>query len=103
MFKANESHSWLAIVQNELGVLYFDTGRLEDALSCFHRFIRQRRAENAEEDVGLGLMNVGEVLLFQGKIDEAKNALLEAARLDANAHLSGRQSGASWAGLSSWK
>ena len=86
---------WLAVVHNELGLLHRDQGEWPLALAYFNKFIIQRRAEGADDHVGLGLNNIGEVYLFQGRLAEAANALREALasmatrlyRVDAWLHL----------------
>lgn len=86
---------WLAVVQNELGLVFRDQGRWSEALTYFDKFATQRRAEDARDHVGLGLNNIGEVLLFQGRLQEATAALQKALekmttrvyRVDAHLHL----------------
>ncbi|MCB8983767.1 MAG: CHAT domain-containing protein [Ardenticatenaceae bacterium] len=78
-FRAAGSGGWLATVQNEMGLVLRDQGRWDEALAAFAAFIAQRRDES-DEDVGIGLANQGEVLLFKGDLAGAKAALQEARR-----------------------
>ena len=69
-----EQHGLLILLgaaQNGLGLVYRDQGRWAEALTCFQAYIAYGQAENASNVVGIGLLNVGEVLLFQGRIAEA--------------------------------
>lgn len=75
VFAAIGSRHWLASTQNELGLVYRDQGRWDEALACFARYIEQRRAEGAQDQIGRGLNNQGEVLLFQGRLASARAAL----------------------------
>lgn len=51
IFAANNFFNWVAIVQNKLGELCLQTGRLEEALAYFRQFITQWRAKNANKDI----------------------------------------------------
>jgi tetratricopeptide (TPR) repeat protein len=77
-FAASGEGSWLAIVQNELGLVYRDQGRWQEALACFEAFVTRRRADGAWNNVALGLLNQGEVYLFLGHLNKAEEALNEA-------------------------
>ncbi|MFQ5435494.1 MAG: tetratricopeptide repeat protein, partial [Anaerolineae bacterium] len=68
----------LAVVQNELGIVYRDQGRWAESLACFETYVAQRQADGADDSVGRGLNNLGEVLLFQGRFAEAIAALQKA-------------------------
>ncbi len=72
---------WLAVVNNELGLVDRDLGRWDSALDHFERFIEQRQADGADHHVGLGLLNRGEVLLFKGDIAGAAKTLARAQEL----------------------
>ncbi len=72
------SHSWLITVQNELGLVQRDLGHWDEAIASFEQIIIQRSQDEADEDVGMGYANLGEVLLFKGDIEGAKTALNEA-------------------------
>ncbi|MCA9981702.1 MAG: tetratricopeptide repeat protein, partial [Anaerolineales bacterium] len=74
-FTAVNAPQWLAGVTNELGLLHRDQGRLDDALVQFNRFLAQRQAEGASDQIGLAYLNRGEILLFQEKLDEAEASL----------------------------
>lgn len=80
-FRAAGSTAWLRKVQSELGLVQRDLGRWDEALAYFETYIEQSRAAGAEEDVGIGEANRGEVLLFQGELAAAKAALHAALRL----------------------
>ncbi|RMG95297.1 MAG: CHAT domain-containing protein [Chloroflexi bacterium] len=77
-FEQIGAERWLASVQNELGLVYRDKGDLEAARLCFERFVARRRVENSPDQVGRGLNNIGEILLFQGRLDEATAVFHEA-------------------------
>lgn len=81
IFSEIKSAHWLAAVQNELGLIQRDLGHWDKALSYFGKFIEQGRRDKADHHVGLGLLNIGEVLLFQGRTNEAIAALIEADQL----------------------
>jgi len=66
---------WLASVQNELGLVQRDQGRWEAALEYFEAVAAQRREEGAQDSLGAALNNIGEVLLLQGRLDEAAQML----------------------------
>lgn len=72
---------WLAVVHNELGLIRRDLGQWQAALAYFRQYIDQRRAVGADHHVGLGLLNRGEVLLFQGDLAAAIASLTEALGL----------------------
>lgn len=86
---------WLAAVYNELGLVYRDKGRWIDSLRYFDKFVAQRRVEKADDQIGLGLNNIGEVYLFQGLLEQAIAHLQEALgkmstrayRVDSYLHL----------------
>ena len=80
-FRAADSTAWLRKVQSELGLVQRDLGRWDEALAYFETYIEQSRAAGAEEDVGIGEANRGEVLLFKGELAAAKDALHKALRL----------------------
>jgi tetratricopeptide (TPR) repeat protein len=94
-FTAVHSPQWLAAAQNELGLVYRDQGRWEDALASFEQSLAQRRAEGAQDAMGRCLNNIGEVLLLQGRFDAALEMLHAALaqmttrlyRVDAHLHL----------------
>ena len=77
VFEEIGSLQWLASVHNELGLVHRDRGHWAESLTYFEKFIARRRVEGAHDQVGRGLNNIGEVLLFQGRLDEAIAALLE--------------------------
>jgi tetratricopeptide (TPR) repeat protein len=80
-FRAAGSTTWLRKVQSELGLVQRDLGRWDEALAYFETYIEQSQAAGAEEDVGIGEANRGEVLLFKGELAAAKDALHRALRL----------------------
>ncbi|MFQ5420258.1 MAG: tetratricopeptide repeat protein, partial [Anaerolineae bacterium] len=63
--------SWGAVVQNELGLLYRDRGQLAAAIDCFEKLIAQREKDGVPDHVGRGLENIGEIMLFQGRLAAA--------------------------------
>lgn len=86
---------WLVGVYNELGLVYRDRGMWAESLRYFDKFVSQRRAEQADDQIGIGLNNIGEVYLFQGRLDKAIVHLQEALdkmstrtyRVDSYLHL----------------
>lgn len=78
IFDDIDAEEWYAVVQNELGLVYRDRGQWEKALACFDDFVSRRRADGAYDDVGLGLNNIGEVQLFQGRLSDAVATFEEA-------------------------
>ncbi|MFN8484503.1 MAG: CHAT domain-containing tetratricopeptide repeat protein [Anaerolineae bacterium] len=68
----------IASAQNELGLVYRDQGRWEDALACFEAVAERRRADGALDSLGRALNNIGEVRLFQGHLVEAQSAFNDA-------------------------
>ncbi|RIK36636.1 MAG: hypothetical protein DCC55_26730, partial [Chloroflexi bacterium] len=77
-FHTAGSVQMVASVQNELGLLYRDQGRWNEALSSLSAAAAQARREGASEALATGLLNIGEVLLLQGRLDEAEATLQEA-------------------------
>jgi CHAT domain-containing protein/tetratricopeptide (TPR) repeat protein len=77
IFEEIGSSQWLASVHNELGLVHRDQGHWPEALAYFEKYVAQRRAEEAHDRVGRGLNNIGEVLLFQGRLEEACAVLEE--------------------------
>ncbi|MFN8494087.1 MAG: CHAT domain-containing tetratricopeptide repeat protein [Caldilineaceae bacterium] len=77
LFRATQTSTWLPSVLNERGLVYRDQGRWDEALACFERSLAQRRAEGSAHRVGVILNNVGEVLLLQGKLADARQAFIE--------------------------
>jgi CHAT domain-containing protein/tetratricopeptide (TPR) repeat protein len=74
-FETAGSLQWKASAENELGLLKRDQGQYSQAIIHFERFVAQRRKEDAGDEVGRGLNNIGEVLLFQGQIEDAVETL----------------------------
>ncbi len=74
---------WTAVATNELGLVYRDRGLWAAALACFKQLINQRRADEAWENVAIGLLNVAEVQMFQGHLAAAEQSLSEALSLMA--------------------
>jgi tetratricopeptide (TPR) repeat protein len=80
-FQAAGSSAWLRKVQSELGLVQRDLGHWDAALAYFDTYIDQSRAAGANEDVGRGQANRGEVLLFKGELAQARLALQTALDL----------------------
>ena len=80
-FQQAGSAVWVRKVQSELGLVQRDLGNWAAALAHFDSYVKQSRAAAANEDVGLGEANRGEVLLFQGALTDAKIALQTALDL----------------------
>ena len=80
-FQKAGSIDWHHKTQSELGLVQRDLGNWEKALAYFNAYIAYSEAQEAWEDVGVGEINRGEVLLFQGNIAEAKIALQRALQL----------------------
>lgn len=80
-FRAAGSTAWLRKVQSELGLVQRDLGHWDVALAYFDAYVAQSRQAGAEEDVGVGEANRGEVLLFKGDLAGARTALQTALRL----------------------
>ncbi len=68
----------IASAQNELGLVYRDQGHWDEALACFEAVATRRRADSALDSLGRALNNIGEVRLFQGRIEEAEGAFNDA-------------------------
>ncbi len=71
IFKRLDEPARVATVQNEIGLVYRDLGRWSEALEYFDKFVRQRRISGDQEQAGIGLNNIGEILLFQGDFEKA--------------------------------
>jgi tetratricopeptide (TPR) repeat protein len=80
-FRQAGSAVWLRKVQSELGLVQRDLGQWDEALAYFDAYVAQSRQAGAEEDVGVGEANRGEVLLFKGDLAGAKAALQAALHL----------------------
>ena len=74
LFHAQGSGYWETAAENELGLLYRDAGRWELALVSFEKLVAQRRAAGAADQVGVGLVNIGEIRLFQDHLEGARQA-----------------------------
>ncbi len=81
LFTVAGSDAWRRKVQSELGLVQRDLGHWDEALAYFDAYVAQSRQVGAEEDVGVGEANRGEVLLFKGDLPGAKAALHKALRL----------------------
>lgn len=81
LFAEAGSGAWLRKVQSELGLVQRDQGWWDAALAYFDAYVAQSRQVGADEDVGVGEANRGEVLLFKGDLAGAKAALRNALRL----------------------
>ena len=68
----------IAIAQNELGLVYRDRGQWTQALEYFNLFIEQRQEDGAQDNVAIGLLNIGEIKLYQGELAEAERSLKQA-------------------------
>ena len=75
-FEAVESPEWLAAVHNQEGLICRDQGDWEEALTHFNAAAIQWRDNPA--DLGRVQGNIGEVLLLQGRLDEAASAFQQA-------------------------
>ena len=80
-FEAAGSTDWLAKTQSELGLVQRDLGHWDEALAYLEAYIERSEQQEAWEDVGVGEINRGEVLLFKGAGAEAKAALKRALTL----------------------
>ncbi len=81
LFHQAGSAVWARKVQSELGLVQRDLGQWDPALAYFDAYVAQSRQAGAEEDVGIGEANRGEVLLFKGDLAGARQALHVALRL----------------------
>ncbi|MCA9951392.1 MAG: CHAT domain-containing protein [Anaerolineales bacterium] len=81
LFSQHGSAQWLAAAQNELGLVLRDQGKWDEALAAFAHLVDQRRLEGAQDAVGRGLNNMGEVFLLQGQLENALTAFQEALGL----------------------
>ena len=81
LFHEVGSTAWVRKVQSELGLVQRDLGHWEKALDYFDAYVSQSRRVNVNEDIGIGEANRGEVLLFQGKLGQARVALQIALNL----------------------
>ncbi|MCU0492227.1 MAG: CHAT domain-containing protein [Chloroflexaceae bacterium] len=73
-----DSRQWLAAVQNELGLVYRDQGRWQEALAELMAAAEQYQAEGATDLLGHVINNIGEIYLFQGRFAEADEAFAAA-------------------------
>ncbi|MBE2225213.1 MAG: CHAT domain-containing protein, partial [Anaerolineae bacterium] len=80
-FEAAGSADWLAKTQSELGLVQRDWGHWDESLAYLEAYIRRSEQQEAWEDVGVGEINRGEVLLFKGEATAAKAALQRALTL----------------------
>ncbi|MCA9976068.1 MAG: tetratricopeptide repeat protein, partial [Anaerolineales bacterium] len=95
LFAAVGSAVWLAAAHNELSIVYRDLGRWDEALHYLGQCAAQFRADGLDDQLGLTLLNMGEIRLFQGELAAAKALLSEklalietqAYRVDAFLHL----------------
>lgn len=78
LLRAAQVITWMPTVWNELGLVYRDQGRWQEALENFERARAQRQAEGSMHRAGVMLNNIGEVLLLQGQIEDAEAAFHEA-------------------------
>lgn len=74
LFTVTQSLTWLSSVHNELGLLYRNQGRWDEALTAFQSAMARRQAEGSTHRVGVILNNIGEVLLLQGQTTAAEQA-----------------------------
>lgn len=65
----------LGAAQNGMGLIRRDQGRWDEAINHFQSFIDLSQARGASDSVSIGLLNIGEVLLFQGRSAEAIQTL----------------------------
>jgi tetratricopeptide (TPR) repeat protein len=75
LFKKQKMAVLLGAAENGLGLLCRDQGRWEDALGYFQSFIAHSEARGSSDSVSIGLLNCGEVYLFQGQIEQAIETL----------------------------
>ena len=75
-FSQTDSRQWLGAVQNQLGLVYRDQGRWGEALACLEAAAAQYRA--APDFWGRVMNNVGEVMLFQNRLQESIAAFQQA-------------------------
>lgn len=73
-----DSPQWFASANNELGLVYREQGRWAEALAHFQAAADQRRAEQAQDMLGRALLNMAEMLLFQGQFRPAIASFSEA-------------------------
>ena len=79
IFSRKQNMALLAgAAENGLGLLCRDQGRWEEALRYFQTLIAHGEARGSADSVSIGLLNSGEVLLFQGQIAEAIQTLQQA-------------------------
>jgi CHAT domain-containing protein/tetratricopeptide (TPR) repeat protein len=77
-FQGAGSAQMVAAVQNELGLLCRDQGRWSDALTYLNASAAQAQVEGATDALAIAWLNIGEVLLLQGQLDEAERAFQRA-------------------------
>jgi len=80
-FEMAGSDDWLSKTQSELGLVQRDLGHWNEALTYLETYIARSEQQESWEDVGVGEINRGEVLLFKGEGNEAKAALQRALTL----------------------
>ncbi|MEM7115660.1 MAG: CHAT domain-containing tetratricopeptide repeat protein [Chloroflexota bacterium] len=64
-----------------LGILYRDLGRWEEAMACQQRAAAFQRKGKTVDMLGRTLINIGEIALLQGDLEEAKKNFEEALQL----------------------
>ncbi len=79
-FVAANAPSWVASVDNELGLIERDRGNWQTATKYFQRFIAYNTTVENWDYVAFGLNNLGEVQLFQNELETARKTLQEAEK-----------------------
>lgn len=80
LYEAIDDHVGQADVTNNLGGLVYFEGRWVEALDYYKRSRSESERLGNVGDVGIGNMNIGEVLVNQGYHDEAIEVLRDASR-----------------------
>ncbi len=95
IFEKGDYTVLLGPAKNQLGLICRDMGQWDEALSFFREYIHCGKSADNADMVGIGLLNVGEILLFQGRLEEALSTLRQALsnmtrqayRIDAYLHM----------------
>ena len=70
-----------AVVLNNLGAFAYFDGRWDDAVELYDRARTLRQRTGNTVDAALGTLNISEVLIDQGRLDQASEAVIEADRV----------------------
>lgn len=78
LFEANQAPYQLTAVYNELGLLYRDQGRWDEAMTNLVQAAKNATRAGATDALGKVAINMGEVMLLQGQFASAREYLARA-------------------------